>query len=103
MDEYTAGVRITWDAEKSEANVRKHGVSFEEAQMLFVSGADYLELFDEPHSDDEDRFVAVGSIARGLVLVVWTERDEELIRIISARWATPNERTLYLNALGGRT
>lgn len=96
-------MKITWDAEKSEANMRKHGVSFEEAQVLFVSGVDYLEIFDEAHSDDEDRFIAVGLITRGLVLVVWTERDEELIRIISARWATPNERTLYLNALGGRT
>jgi hypothetical protein len=48
-----------------------------------------------PHSDIEDRFIAVGPISRGLILVVWTERDEDTIRIISARWATKQERHLY--------
>ena len=95
-------MRITWDSEKNEANFRKHGVSFEEAQRLFLSGADYLELFDEDHSSEEDRFIAVGTIEHGLVLVVWTEQEEDVIRIISARWATTNERRLFLDALGGR-
>jgi hypothetical protein len=88
-------VKVAWDATKNRANQRKHGISFEEAQELFLSGRDYLEIFDDAHSDTEDRFIAVGPIARGLVLVVWTERDEDTVRIISARWATKRERELY--------
>ena len=86
---------ITWDPAKNDANVQKHGVSFEEAQALFSSGEDYLEIFDEAHSTTEDRFIAIGPIARGLVLVVWTEWEDDVLRIISARWATPTERTLF--------
>jgi hypothetical protein len=95
---YTA-VKVAWDEAKNVANQRKHGVSFEEARELFVSGIDYLEIFDEAHSDIEDRFIAVGPISRGLVLVVWTERDEDTIRIISARWATRLEQNLYRSYL----
>jgi uncharacterized DUF497 family protein len=47
-------------------------VSFEEATELLLSGIDYLEIFDDAHSDIEDRFIAIGSISRGLILVVWT-------------------------------
>jgi uncharacterized DUF497 family protein len=86
---------VEWDERKNAENQRKHGVSFEEAQQLFVSGVDYLEIFDELHSESEDRFIAIGPIARGLVLVVWTDRDEEVIRIISARWATEQDKALY--------
>jgi putative transcriptional regulator len=48
------------------ANRRSHGLSFEEAAEFFTSGIDYLEIFDEVHSDTEDRFIAVGPIRRGL-------------------------------------
>jgi len=85
----------TWDRAKNLANQKSHGISFREASELFTSGADYLELFDDAHSDDEDRFIAIGPVRRGLVLVVWTERDEGVVRIISARWATPPERALF--------
>jgi uncharacterized DUF497 family protein len=56
---------------------------------------DYLERFDEDHSDDEDRFIAIGPIRRGLVMVVWTERDGDVVRIISARWALRSEQALF--------
>ena len=46
------------------------------------------------HSDEEDRFIAIGPIERGLVLVVYTERDTETVRLISARWATKRETEL---------
>ncbi len=88
-------MRISWDPAKNDANVKKHGIGFEEAQQLFQSGVDYLELFDEDHSTDEDRFIAIGPILRGTVLVVWTERVDDELRIISARWATPAERRLF--------
>jgi uncharacterized DUF497 family protein len=89
-------VRVEWDEVKNLENRRKHGLSFEEARELFVAAEpDYLEIFDEAHSDTEDRFIAIGPILRGLVLVVWTARDEETLRIISARWATEREHALY--------
>lgn len=88
-------MKVAWDPEKNLANKRNHGVSFEEASRLFRSGADYLEIFDDEHSVTEDRFIAIGPILRGLVLVIWTERDDETIRVISARWATKNEQALY--------
>lgn len=90
-------MRVAWDEANNLANQRKHGVSFEEAKELFVSSIDYLEIFDDAHSDFEDRFIAIGPISRGLVLIVWTERDGDTIRIISARWATKHELDLYTN------
>ena len=86
---------LVWDETKNRENQRKHGVSFEEASELFTAGLEYLEIFDETHSHAEDRFIAIGPISRGVVLVVWTEPDEETIRLISARRATRRERTLY--------
>ena len=76
-------------------------MTFEEAAELFGSGVDYLEIFDEEHSQDEDRFLAIGPIRRGLVLVVLTEQAEDTIRIISARWGTTTERELYRVHLRG--
>jgi uncharacterized DUF497 family protein len=87
-------VHVAWDEAKNRANQRKHGISFEEASELF-RGDEYLEIFDEEHSVAEDRFIAIGPIRRGLVLIIWTERDENTIRVISARWATKNEQSLY--------
>ena len=88
-------MEVTWDHAKNLANKRKHGISFEEVRELFHSDADYLEIFDDEHSDTEDRFIAIGPIRRGVVLVVWTEQNEETIRIISARLATKSEHALY--------
>ena len=98
---YTSPVRVTWDHAKNIANQKNHGISFEEARELFTSRVDCLEIFDEAHSDLEDRFISIGPIRRGIVLVVWTERDEDVIRIISARWATRAEQTLFREYLGG--
>ncbi len=89
-------MRFEWDAAKNAANRKKHGVSFEEAQELFTSGVEYLELFDEAHSVEEDRFIAIGPVRRGVILVAYTERIEETIRIISVRHATAAERKLFL-------
>jgi len=88
-------VRFEWDPGKSQANRRKHGVSFSQAKTLFESGVDFLEIYDQAHSTDEDRFVAIGPVEAGIVVVVWTEREEDTIRIVSARWATPREIKLY--------
>jgi uncharacterized DUF497 family protein len=88
-------VRFEWDDAKDLLNQEKHGISFGEARGLFESGVDYLEVFDIEHSDFEDRFIAIGPIERELVVVVYTERDEEIIRIIGARFANSREQSLY--------
>ena len=88
-------VKVAWDEAKNRENRKKHKVSFEEASELFRSRHDYLEIFDEEHSVYEDRFIAIGPIRSGLILIVWTDRDEDTIRIISARWAEEPELALY--------
>ena len=95
-------MRVEWDPTKDLANQRKHDVSFGEAAELLTSGRDYLEIFDAPHSELEDRFIAIGVVRRGVVLVVWTERDEDVIRIVSARWATNREQQMYRKYLEQR-
>ncbi len=86
---------IEWDEAKNVANQRKHQISFEEARQLFESGVDFFEIFDREHSDFEDRFVAIGPISRGLILVIYTELENDTIRIIGARLATRQEQGLY--------
>ena len=88
-------MNFEWDDAKNVANQDKHGISFEQARDVFTSDEDYLEIFDEARSDVEDRFIAIGPIVDGLALVVWTERDEDIIRIIGARWATKREHRMY--------
>lgn len=93
-------MRFEWAPEKDRANVKKHGLSFAEAtnmagEPLFTGGKEYLEIYDEEHSEDEDRFIAIGPSARGIVVVVYTERSEDLIRIISARLASRKEMRLF--------
>lgn len=93
-------MRVEWDEDKNLANKAKHKLSFEEAQELFLSDVDYLELFDELHSDFEERFIAVGPVKRGIILVVWTERVDDTIRIISARPANKRETALFHSYAG---
>jgi hypothetical protein len=96
-------VKVTWDEAKNRANRKKHGISFQEASTLFTQEGDYFEIYDDTHSGEEDRFIAIGPIARGLVLVVYCERDEDTVRLISARWATKREKDLYRTHTGGTT
>ena len=73
---------------------KKHNVSFETAIYIFQDPFLY-EIYDEKHSEDEDRFAYIGSVMGQLILfVVTTDRDNKT-RIISARKATPRERRLY--------
>ena len=88
-------MEFEWDPTKDRSNQRKHGLSFAEERRLFESGVDYLEIFDADHSEWEDRFIAIGPIDRGIVVVVYTEPDEGRVRIIGARLATRRELELY--------
>ena len=89
---------FTWDAAKAIANVDKHGITFEEAATTWLDPL-AIERVDDVHSDDEDRWLRIGTSLRGALLVVWsTERQAQkrpLIRIIGARRATRRERRLY--------
>ena len=62
---------------------------------LSLTRDDYLEIFDAEHSEAEDRFIAIGPIDCGIVVVVYTEREEDLIRIIGARFANKREQALF--------
>lgn len=95
-------MKCEWDVRKEEANRKRHGISFDEAKELFTSGVDYLEIYDAEHSHEEDRFIAVGLVRRGLIVVVYTERREDLIRIISARLATTSESRLFQRYTGDK-
>ncbi len=88
-------IRCEWDPVKDRINRRKHGVSFGEAEQLFASDLAVREAYDKEHSDDEDRFMALGPIRSGLVVVAYTEKDDGVIRIISARRATRREARMY--------
>ena len=88
-------VKFEWDEAKEKSNRRKHSVSFVEARQLFQSGVEYLVIYDVEHSEFEDRFVAIGPIARGVVVVVYTEPEEDVVRILGARVATRQELKLY--------
>jgi uncharacterized DUF497 family protein len=87
-------LEFEWDEAKAAANVRKHGVSFEEAITIF-GDPNAITIADAEHADAEDRFVDIGLSANGRVLVViHTERGRRT-RIISCRKATPAERSQY--------
>lgn len=89
------GLRFEWDRRKATANLRKHGVSFDEASTVFHDP--FALLFDdEDHSGDEPRELAIGhSITGRLLLVSFVERQENMIRVISARPTTTYERDDY--------
>ena len=95
-------MRFEWDPVKDQANQLKHGLSFLEASELLSSGEEFLEIYDEPHSLEEDRFIAVGLIRQGVIVVIYTERTEDITRILSARKATAKERSLFERYWQGR-
>ena len=91
-----AELRFEWDIRKNTANKRKHKVSFEEAETVFLDERALL-IADPDHSEDEDRFVLLGlSAALRTLVVCHCHREQgEVIRIISARKANRSERTEY--------
>ncbi len=83
-----------WDAKKARRNLRKHGVSFEEAKSVFLDPLS-ITVADPAQTVTEDRFVDIGTSAQGRVLVVvYTERGSN-IRLISCRKATSMEVRAY--------
>lgn len=89
-------IAFEWDEEKSRENKRKHKVSFEEAQTVFLD-ENAIRFFDPDHSQDEDRFLMLGMSFTLRVLVVCHchRKDDSVIRIISARKADKREQSDY--------
>ncbi len=85
---------MLWDVEKNRIDIRKHKISFEEALSVF-DDPNCVEIFDESHSIDVDRYVCIGDIGGYvIVVVVFTGRDGST-RLISARRADREEEELY--------
>lgn len=89
------GMLFEWDRKKASRNIKKHGIAFEEAQTVFVDPY-ALVLPDEEHSDQEAREIVIGYSGKNRILLVnFIERVYHVIRLISARRATPLERQDY--------
>lgn len=88
-----------WDEVKAQLNIAKHGVSFDEAKTAFCD--EYgLIVFDEEHSDNEERFYLLAmSQKERILVVVHCYKDGDIIRIISARKATAKEKKQYKEQL----
>ena len=89
-------LKFEWDKKKEHANIKKHGVSFEEARTAFYD-EHAIQFFDPDHSDEEDRFILLGTSYKLNTLVVCHcfRADDMIIRIISARRADKDEIEAY--------
>ena len=93
-------ISFEWDEKKNRANIRKHGVTFEEAMTVFFD--ENAILFDDPeHSDREERFLLLGMSTEANVMIVChcCRQSDTVIRIISARKATRKEEQRYAEGI----
>ena len=87
-------MQITWDPDKAAVNLDKHGVDFQDAATVFTDPLS-TTFPSVDHSDNESRFVTIGESTKGELLVVAHTEGDDIIRIISARRATRQERRFY--------
>jgi uncharacterized protein len=88
-------LKFEWDIDKADVNVRKHGISFDEATTVFKDPLAAI-FDDEEHSFNEIREIIIGrSILKRLLLISFSEMPERIVRIISARKATKKEQKDY--------
>jgi uncharacterized protein len=89
-------LRFEWDKPKAEANLKRHGISFEEAVSVFYDTS-AIEFYDDENSEWEDRFLLLGICSNLNMLMVCHcfRESDSVIRIISARKATKNEAKFY--------
>ena len=89
-------LRFEWGQKKEKANIKKHGISFEEARTAFYD-ENAIQFHDPDHSDEEDRFILLGLSLKSRILVVCHcfRESETVIRIISARKADKDEELDY--------
>ncbi len=88
-------ITFEWDAKKNSSNQKKHGISFEEAKTIFTD--QFARMIADPeHSEKEDRFILLGtSLHARLLVVCHCIRQNDSIRIISARKADKQELNIY--------
>jgi uncharacterized DUF497 family protein len=92
-------MKFEWDENKNQLNIRKHGINFRDAAYVF-SDPFALNIPDDEHSNHEERWLLLGqNLNEQVLLVVHTFRCGDVIRIISARKATANEKATYLKRL----
>ncbi len=87
-------MQFEWDQAKADANLRKHGVSFEEARSVFGDPL-ATSVVDAEDSEHQERWLTTGFSAAGNLVIVWHTNREDRIRIIGARRVTPQERREY--------
>lgn len=90
-------IKFAWDTRKDKSNQKKHGISFVEAESVFYD-ENAVQFFDDEHSSHaEDRFLMLGmSFNQHLLLICHCVREQDTIRIISARKATKTESSFYV-------
>jgi uncharacterized DUF497 family protein len=89
-------MNFEWHDAKAAANLQKHGVSFQEALSVFYDPLSRT-VFDEKHSQNEDRFFTLGLSNRGRLVIVWHTDRDDAIRIIGARKPNKHETNGYPN------
>jgi len=91
-------IDFEWDLSKAETNLRRHRVAFREAATVFKDGLS-ITIYDPDHSDQEDRYITIGTSVTGrFLMVAHTDRGDRT-RIISARGLTRKERNAYENEI----
>ena len=90
-------MNFEWDPEKAALNLKTHGVAFEDAVLVFYDHG-RIETYDGREDYSEDRWATIGLVALSVLYVVYTVREEETIRVISARKAVPYEQKQYREA-----
>jgi uncharacterized protein len=96
---YSVQYYFKWDPGKSSSNLSKHGISFEEAATIFRD-PNMISIYDNEHSEYEDRWISIGLSETGRLLLVChtfkdVDRKNSVIRIFSTRKATKSERKQY--------
>lgn len=87
-------MKFEWDENKRFINLQKHGLDFRDAHLVFTDEAFVIE---DPHQDyDEERYILQGMLEQFFVIVVFTVREDEIIRIISMRKANKREQENYV-------
>lgn len=89
-------MRYEWDKKKSQSNYEKHGLSFEDAELVFLSKT--VTFLDDREDYGEERFITMGELKKRVVIIVHTLREHK-IRIISMRKANEREKKIYFKRL----
>ena len=94
------GVQYEWDRRKNRSNIRKRGIDFSDAWEIFHGPI--LTTLDDREDYSEDRWLGIGLLRNQVVVIVYTEREPDVIRIISVRKALKHERRQFEKVLRDR-